>query len=453
MSLSKFITEVWWEPSQGFDVRGSTVLSDSTKIRLDPEDFQLKLKLQSNWRYPTDADLYVQSRTYRPEAIHRILMIQVNATIPVDEDGNDLGSIGIRIFDGTDQMWWNGGAWVVAGAGEWNTEDEINQNVSTLDVSNRAFALVFNLVTTDDTVTPVIESALVLWEGEIDWSQDVILDSLTQTVQEEAVYVDDVSLPPIPAASSSIDLDDYVDESNLTVSDVDAVYDHSADPNHRTDLLSSYDSGTRVITLTAAIPAGNVPYLRLRVLAHVAWNTQQDFEEVGDLPQVVLRDTDAVSSSPYPFSHDSGIVRKDTGSAVVVPAPYRMTYQVTMEVRTDRSRGQQRVQDSLLRLLTSGPTGEIGPFLRSRATDRRYRLWLIEEFRAVTPELNLSDVRSHQAVFRIQDVALNLRPAVDAFAVKSFNMGFNATSSEAEQEAIRDGTPVPRTSTETFEVS
>lgn len=455
MSTSRVITEIWWEPSQGFDPRASLVLSDADKIRLDPEDFRVKLRLQESagWRYPTDADLSARSRTYRPEAVRNLLMLQLNSTIPYDEDGNALASVKLRLFDGTDERWWDGGSWAVAGAGEWNSEDEVNQNISSFDVSARQFAVVLNLQTTDDRVTPEVESVFVLWDGEVDWSQDIILDSLTRTVQEEAIFTDDAALPPLPAAASSIDLDDYVDESNLNVVDVEAVYDHVADPEHRTNLLSGYDPGTKVITLTAPIPIDGIPYLRMRVLAEVAWDTQQDFDEVGKLPQVVLRDTETVSSSPYPFSHSSGIVRKDTGTAVKTPAPYRMSYQVAMEVRTDRSRGQQRLLDSLIGLLTNGPSTEEGPFLRSRATDRRYRIWLQDEFRAVSPDLNLSDVRAFQAEFRIQDVALNLRPAVDTFAVTTLKMGFAAVPSAAEQRAIQNGEPIPRTSAEIMEVN
>jgi hypothetical protein len=453
MSTSRLITEIWWEPNQGFDPRASTVLSDAAKIRLDPADFKIKLKLQDNSRYPTDADLSARSRTYRPEAVRRLLMLQLNASIPKDEDGNALASVGLRLFDGTDERFWDGGAWAVAGAGDWNTEAEVNGNIEDFNVSARAFAVVLNLQTADDRVTPTVESVFVLWEGEVDWSQDITLDSLTATVRENAIWTEDAALPPLEADSALIDLDAYTDDSNLTVVGMDAVYDHTADPTHRTDLLQSYDAGTREITLAVSIPAGNVPYLRMRCQAVVAWDTHQDFTEVGHLPEVILGDVETVSSSPYPSGSGSGIVRKDTGAAVSVPAPYRMTYQVTMEVRTDRSREQQRLTDALLTLLVDGPADEEGPFLRSRATDRRYRIWLIDEFRAVAPTLNLSDVRTFQAEFRIQDVALNLRPAVDTFAVRSLKMSFSNISSEEERRAITNGAPVRPSAAETIEVT
>jgi hypothetical protein len=451
--MDRVITEIWWEKSQGFDARAATVFSDSSKIRLDPEDHKIKLTLQeSNWRYPTDTDLSVRSRTYNPEAVQQLLMLQLNSTIPVDEDGVALATVKMRIYNGTNEMWWTGAAWAIAAAGEWNTEAEINANISTFDVTSRKFAIVLNLQTLDDKVTPDVESVFILWQGEIDWSQDIILNSLTKTVQEEASYFDDAALPPLPADSTTIDLDDYVDESNLNIIDVEAVYENVSDPYHLTNLLSSYNSSTKVITLNSTMLSGGVAYIRLKVLASVAWDTQQDFTEVGNLPQVILSNTRTINSSPYSFIHSSSIVRRDTNAAVKTPAPYRMTYQVTMEVRCDRSRGQQRLLDSLITLLTDGPSSEEGPFLKSRATDRRYRLWLQSEFIAVSPETNLSDIRIFQAEFNIQDVALNLSAAVDTFAVQTLKMGFSAIQSEAEQKAIINNEPIPKTTQEVIEV-
>ncbi len=454
MTTSRLITEIYWEPGQGFDPRADLVLSDEDKVRLDPSDYCVKLKLQSNFRFPTDTDLSARSRTYRPEAVRNLLTLQLNTIQVFDEDGNALTSVGLRIYDGTDERFWNGSTWTVAGAGDWNTEDEVNQNLASFDVSSKQFAVVLNLVTTDDRYTPSVSSVFILWEGEVDWSQDIVLDSLTQTLQEEATFASDAAFPPLEADSSSIDLNDYVDEDDLEMVDVEAAYDHDADPDHATDILDSYDAGTRVVTLTIAIPEGNRPYLRMRIRASVAWDTHQDFSEVRRLPQVILGDAEAENSAPYPFGCVSGVVRKDTFVAVTLPAPYRTTYRIVAEVLTDRSRDQLRLLDALTILLTNGPSDEVGPFLRSRATDRRYRIWLTDEFRAVTPMASdLADVRVFRAEFRVVDVASNFAPAIDAYAVKSLNLRFNASSSEEEQRAILDDAPVRNGTVETTEIT
>jgi hypothetical protein len=454
MRESKVVTYVWFEPSQGFDVRGSLTFSDATKVRLDPEDHALRLALDPDAnRYPTDPDLSVRTRTYEPEAVRALETIELTATLPTDREGNSPTSVGLRIFDGTDEMWWDGGAWAVAGAGEWNTEAEVNANLATFDVSSRAFGIVFNLVTADDRFTPVVHCLAVLWRGPVDWTDDLLVDSLVGTMQEDLTYVEDLALPPLGVASSSIDLDDYKDDQAREYVDADAVFDHENDPKHANDLLSSYDTGTRVLSLSAPIPVGGVPYLRMFVRPVVAWDTNQDFEELGRLPQVILRDAENVATSRYPDRSASSVVNRATNAATRVPAPYRATYEITMEVSVDRTRTQARIVDELLRYFTSGPSGEVGPFLRSRATDRRYRLRLIDEFRAVDPGLNLADVRTFQVEFRIEDAALGLFPAESVFGVEKLNLGFAAVPSDGEAEAVAAEAPVPSTPTETVVVS
>lgn len=454
MREAKVITHVWFEPSQGFDVRGSLTISDATKIRLDPEDHKLKLALNANFRYPVDADLSIRTRTYEPDALRAIEMIELTATLPTDFDGNSPTSVGLRLYDGTDEWWWDGAAWDNApAAGEWNTEAEINANLVTYDASSRKFGIVFNLVTTDDRFTPLVECFKVLWRGPVDWTDDLLIDSLVGTLQDELTYIEDLALPPLEAASASIDLDAYADEQDLTFTDADAVFDHVNDPTHATDLLSSYDAGTRVLTLTAPIPIGGIPFLRMKVQPHVAWDTNQDFTELGKLPQIILRDTENVTSSRYPARSASTIVNKVTNAGVKTPAPYRLTYEVTMEVNVDRTTTQARIMDDLLVFFTDGPASEVGPFLRSKATDRRYRLRLIDEFRAVDATLNLADVRTFQAEFRIEDAALGLFPAQDVFGIAQMNLGFAAVPSDTEAVAEAAEAPVPTSPTETIVAS
>jgi hypothetical protein len=452
MRESRVISEVWFEPSQGFDVRGSLVFSDVDKIRLDPDDFRLKLKLNDVFRYPIDADIAVRTRTFEPDAVRALETIEVLSTIPTDDDGSELGSIGLRIYDGTDEMFWDGATWSVAGPGDWNTEAEVNANLPSFDVSSRRFAVVLNLVTIDDRVTPTVESVLVLWRGPVDWVDDVLRNSLVGTIQDELSSIEDLALPPLDSDSASIDLNDYTDEQSLEFDDADAVFDHDADPDHETDLLLSYDVPTKVLTLSAPIPAGNRPYLRMFVVPVVAWDTNQDFTELARLPQVVLRDAENVVSTPYPSRSDAGIVRRDTGDGVEVPAPYRATYEVTMSVSVDRTISQMRIVEAIMTLLHDGPSGEVGPFLRSVATDRRYRIRLIDEFRAVDPRLNSADVRSYEATFRIEDAALNLSPARATYAVRRFNLEFAHVPADVEADAIERGAPVPVVGSETIEV-
>lgn len=453
MRQARVVTEFWFEPSQGFDVRASLTFSDATKVRLNPENHALELKLDASTRYPTDANLSVRTRTASPEALRGLLLLEVDADLPLDPDGASPTSVGLRVYDGTDERWWDGASWAVAAPGEWNTEAEVNANLASFPVSDRAFGLVFNPVTTDDRYTPSIRGARVLWQGPVDWVDDVLIDSLTATLQDELVYVEDLALPPLEAAAATFDLDDYADDGRLVVADLDAVFDVDADPDLLEDLLSSYDAGARVATLNVAIPEGHRPYVRALVRPSVVWDTNQDFTEVARLPEVCLRDAGTPRSTPYPSSARTGVVNRATGAGVQIEAPYRATFEVSAEVRVDRSRTQARLLEALMRFLSEGPPSEAGPFLRTRATDRLYRIRLIEELRAENVSLNLADVRTFHTTFLVEDVALELRAARDTYAVTRANLGFANVRTDNEQSALAADAPVPSTALETVEVT
>jgi len=48
---------------------------------------------------------------------------------------------------------------------------------------------------------------------------------------------------------------------------------------------------------------------------------------------------------------------------------------------------------------------------------------------------------------------MHLRSARDTYGILTTNLGFNAITSEDEQEAIAKEAPIPKTPTETVEVS
>jgi len=447
MQEVRLITEVSWTPGQGFDPRASSVFSNLNLVRLTP-DHCVKLKVQANNQYPTDPDIWVRSHTHRPGAVRQLLALQLDATTP---DGT---SVGLRVWNGSRDLFWDGAAWSEAGPGDWNTEAEVNQHLASLDVAtSRAFALTFNLRTTDGNVTPEVLGAAVLWRGPVDWQEDLLVDSLLGSLREGLDYVEELALPPLTEEAEEIDLSVYTDEAALELVGADAAFDDTADPSHLVNLLTSYDPATKLLALSAPIPEGHVPLLRMLARSTVAWGTQQDFEEVGRLPQVVLTQVETPGSTQAPAGARASVVRRDTEVGTVLPAPLRMNFRIQLEVRTDRTRGQQRLQEALLRFFLIGPAGEVGPFLRSRATDRRYRLRILDEFRAIESASNAPDVRVHLMTFAIEDVAMHLRPAFDAPVVAAFCPAFKHVPAEGEVRATAAGAPVPASPPETFQVN
>lgn len=441
MKTTKVLTDILFEPGQGFDPRAGLVLSDPSKIRLDPADHRIKLKVTPSFYYPTDQNLSARSRLYRPAALRQLLMVQACGVFP---EGT---SIGYRLFDGTTERWWNGSAWAVAGAGNWNTETELNAHIATYSAAARQFAVTFNLATTDPNVTPELQGLRVLWEGPIDWHDDILIDSLLGEYLAGLNFVCDASLPPLDAITTTVDLDDYLQRSTLDVVDLDAVFNDTLDPQHATNILGSYNAGTKLLTLSGSVAVGTRLFLRLLVRPSVSWSTHQDFEEVGKVPAVILSETKTVKSTGGPIWGEAGIVRKDTGAAWTIPAPARLSFAIIAELRTSSLRELSRLHSAILERLEDGPMSG-GPFLRSVATDRRFRVWTIDEYQTVTAPENSSDLRVAQLTIRIEDVTAQTRPARAANGVLTLNLGFHRIDS-----ANLDGGPTPTTPLETVKIS
>jgi hypothetical protein len=87
--------------------------------------------------------------------------------------------------------------------------------------------------------------------------------------------------------TATIDLTNFPLDADYDVVDVLAVYDHTADPDHDTDLLSSF--ADPVITLTGAIPLGNIVWVDAVFAPEIAVTTSSDFPQVAKIPAVWIK--------------------------------------------------------------------------------------------------------------------------------------------------------------------
>jgi hypothetical protein len=143
--------------------------------------------------------------------------------------------------------------------------------------------------------------------------------------------------------------------------------------------------------------------------------TSQDFTEVEKVPAILISDFQEVNSGELPGGED-GVVNKNTGAAVRIPAPYRFDIQFTMILLAPSGVDLMRMLDSIVGLM------ENNPIIRSTAMDEGYRIWLIDEFATRTAP-NLADVASSQAKFQIMDVLSFKRTAVVETGVTQLNLG------------------------------
>lgn len=390
----RYIKEFVFNPTCGIDVPKLLEYSDTSLIMFDRSNYTVRLRRQNDTYFSTAADIWFRTWVTTPKACRKLLMLQVFGRTPEDTYTQ------VRLYNGVDHYYWNGAAWSVAGAGDWNDEGTINAHIDTFPIlPDRQFAVVVNLVTNDKYATPYVREIRVLMEIRIDYMEDLILRSLIPLMKEEIRPLANYDLPPSDVDQPTINLNDYELDTAFNIVDVDAVFNYSTDPELLTDILSSYDPGTGIVTLTTPILAGERPFILFRYEPEIAYTTQQDYIEVAKVPSIVLQRLEVPMATAYNPAAREGIVDKGTGNAVLVHEPWRATLEFRLHVQTDRSVDEFRLMSKVMEFFDRNVR------LRSIGLDEYSRMQIIREFRdLITP--GRADLRVFWTRFQIMDVSM-----------------------------------------------
>ena len=390
--------------------------SDNTLIRWSPEESDVRLKMQSTGKYSSN-----------PESVRQLLMIQ---TFPnIQETGAE---IYLRIYDGSDDYWWDGAAWSVAGAGEWNTEAEINANIDTFPIlPGRTFAITVNLRSVDslNEVTPIVSEIRVLMLVYIDFIEDLVLRSLLPTLETGITALSNYAA--IPSASSDvseIDFGAYRKNTPYNITNVEQVYDLTNDPNLLTNIFSSYNPTTEIISLSPDLPAGARPLVLFRYTPEIIYITHQDYTEVGKLPAMIIQRIEVPVPSAYPTAAKEGIVNKTSGAAVVIENPLKITLQFRFHLLAASAVDQMRLITKSLQFFNETQ------FITSRGLDEKYRLYLDKEFRDLSNP-GKSDERVAWTQFSIRDIYLPLI-SKDTYAVTKLSVNVSEPTPPKEDPIL-----------------
>lgn len=315
--------------------RSRLTLSDSTKIRLNPSTGRVELKVQSYNLitgvavYPTDTDLTVTTWTTNPTAL--IAWAGFSAS-PHSNLLPDNTSLRFKLNDGTDDRYWGGASWDVAGASDWNTESEVSANIASFPSSSQQIAVIINLVTTDDSVTPYVDGVALLMDCEIDYLRSILADSVIPSLRNTIRPNVDVT---VRAPGGTVV--DLLDLKSYNVISILGVYDHTSDPAHQTDLLSAYDSDASTITLISAVDRGSQLWIAMAVEPEVMleWGSQ-DYTELAKLPAVVLENFDLDGNTVSAICRVDAI---DSLEATVRRDPFRLSleFDVVLVAETNRT--------------------------------------------------------------------------------------------------------------------
>lgn len=380
--------------------RSRLTFSDSTKIRLNPITHTLELKqlgvnkVTGQPIYSTDADLSVTTWLTNPQTVKQWIGFSVNPQPQTQPAGT---SVGFKLSDGTDDYYWDGGAWAVAGASDWSTEYEVVDNISSFDASSQKLALVINLATTDENVTPTVKSIKVLMSCQIDYLYSIIVSSLAPSLLEKIRPRIDFVLRS--TGSDVLSLKDLETEFNIL--SVDAVYDEHNDPSHTTDLLVSFDAATQNLKLSSAVERGRTVWVEMTVEPEIYINwASQDYVEVEKLPAIVI---DSFSMSGAEVFGLLAVPDISAKTAVVRRSPFRLQLSFDVVLLAEKTRTLLAMHD---KALEHAATTRLLPW---RAVDEYLSLQMEDEglFQA---RPNLSDKHESRYTLRLDDVFLWLQP-------------------------------------------
>lgn len=249
--------------------------------------------------------------------------------IYVNDD--DEVTIEARLVDGAlASLYWDGGAWVAAGGGDWNTPDDVEANFSALTPSvTRLVGVEWRVTSTAAAETsPRIYGAIVLadirfsWRSGADgrsdsWTDDMIHNVVLRMLGDLRPEVSD----EVRIGSVLVDLDysaGLPDKAGHVVADVKAVFDLDADPTLTSALAGSFDAPSKIWTAATPIAAGSLILSRVSLEPGIEFSAD-DETFIKTLPAYVIEN---VTGEEDKFSSEEIVVRNRAGgTAEVVSAP------------------------------------------------------------------------------------------------------------------------------------
>lgn len=404
MRLKKLIKELCFEES----VRSKITLGADT--RLHPESSWLQLLADINGAYPTTDDLTVKTWVTNPQSVRQWLGFEADVA-HTEIDGSVVTSVKFRLGDGTSEFYWDGGAWSAAGASDWNTEEEIADNISDFPATERKIQVVINLKSTSTAATPLVTRIKILYASDIEFQEDLIYRSLVRLLRNE-IRVKGRHVITLSSATDTIDLaDTYPIETPYNIRSIDGVFNHTDDSEHWTDLFSSYNPTTKVITLSSTVAAGKVVWIDFLWEPEVAVTTSQDYSEVEKVPSLIIDDIgliDAVERARPEY-----VINKSAGTGVKVPGPLQGDLDLVLHLITDKGVDQMRFADEVKRFFSNHPQ------LVSTGLDEEYDLWLFDEY-DMTTAANRGDIHTGRMRAQIRNVLFFVRESEDIYPVEKF---------------------------------
>lgn len=412
MELRSFIKLFTCEESD----RNRVVLGTGTRI--NPATHRAQLGSYDSLVYSTDSDLYVKSWVANPEEVREWQGFEATI-IHKKVDGVQVTGEGFRLSDGTNEYWWDGDSWEISTT-DWNTEAEVAANIADFSAVERKIQVIVNLSTTDETQTPELVEVKVLFGALLDSElEDLLIRSFVPAFRSGIRPVTRFVL--VAAETDQIDMKQFKLDGDYRVVDVDAVFNHTTDPTHDTDLYQSHTSRSEptdswvdgqvdVITLSSSVGVGNTLWLRLKYEPVVSIETSRDYYEIEHVPCLIFEN---IAYKAQEIGGEYSVGDKVNYTAKVLRAPLQGALDVSLIGMSGKLVDHERLDAAVNKFF-----GE-NTVIRSTGLDEFYRLRLINEHEHRSSP-NAADLRTWTKTIRIENFRTWHHPVEDGYLVNRF---------------------------------
>ncbi len=393
------------------DIRNKIILG--TNVRLDAVNHYFRL-VDTNGVYPTDDDLYVKTWATNPNNVKQWLGFECVVENSRDDDDYTqiVTGVNFRLHNGTNEYWYNGVSWEI-NVVDWNTEEEIANNIDTFPVLSKKIGIVINLYTIDETKTPIVKAVKILYSSDIEFQDDYLYRTIVRQLKQQVRPITDYPVK-LSSTTSTIDLkNDYIVETPYNIIDIDSVYNDTDDSDHFVDLLQSYDVVNKIITLSSTIDSGKIIWIRFIYEPKVAVTTGVEFYELDKVPSLVLTNINLINTTE--LTACDYVINKSNFNAVKIHPPKRSDMEITINVITDNARDQYRLADELKRFFANNVV------LTSWGMDEDFRLQLLEEYDGRIG-IDQSGIQSGKLRFLLLGTLYYELDAADIYSVGEFNI-------------------------------
>ena len=223
------------------------------------------------------------------------------------------GSIGYQLSNNNGSTWlyYDGSGWSVAGASNWNSEEVVDEYISSFPIdSSKQLQVRVKLVPgSGGTSTPLIKNVTVYADLDFDFQDDMLRSMkrwLEQHVWVRTQYFDQIPQPlsgttgcSFTAPSGASDVLYMQDKKWEEFSEPASVYNLTVDPNRTTNLFSGFvDGGIQMISAQQGVIEAN---FMARPPVYIA---AEEFMQLSSIPSIVLQMTNVKERRDMRWGND-----------------------------------------------------------------------------------------------------------------------------------------------------